>query len=258
MDISVVKAPELGDLVKRHVLSRIPVYGFRKYKDAILPPMRLRTGGRHFAADHDYITSANRECDRLIRHMDLDENSEILDVGCGAGRLPIGILNRNFQIRRYHGVDVDRDRILWCQANLSRRHPEFIFEHLDVGNARYNPTGNKIEPERLSFVNNRYSIIYLYSVFSHMLTDDVESYLRAFRKILRPGGTLFVTAFVEDNVPDEEENPQGYGPIPWVGPLHCVRFNRAYFEKLVERNGFVVKKFDHGTETDEQSAYYLG
>ena len=40
-----------------------------------------------------------------------------------------------------------------------------------------------------------------------MLSDDVIFYLKEFNRILKPGGRVYMTAFVEENVPEEEENP---------------------------------------------------
>ena len=65
-----------------------------------------------------------------------------------------------------------------------------------------------------------------------------------------------LTAFVESGVPDEEENPPGYG-LDWHGALHCVRFDREYFENMVETAGLDVVEFRHGTETNGQSALLL-
>ena len=58
-------------------------------------------------------------------------------------------------------------------------------------------------------------------------------------------------------MPEEEENPAGYGPIRWSGPLHCVRYERGFFEAMVRDAGLEVDRFEHGQETDGQSLLIL-
>ena len=65
----------------------------------------------------------------------------------------------------------------------------------------------------------------------------------------------FLTAFVEDDVPAEEENPVGY-IAPSKGPLHRVRLNRQHFEKMVREAGLQVSVFRYAIH-DGQSVYVL-
>ena len=89
-----------------------------------------------------------------------------------------------------------------------------------------------------------------------MTSSDIQIYLREFARLLTREGRVFLTAFVESGVPDEEENPPGYG-LDWHGSLHCVRFEKQYFENMVETAGLGVVDFRHGTETNGQSALLL-
>jgi len=75
--------------------------------------------------------------------------------------------------------------------------------------------------------------------------------------LLVDGGHAFVTCFVEEDVPDWAENPSGYGPLEWKGRLHCTRFARQHFERLVDGAGLAVDRFEYGRETDGQSLYVL-
>jgi SAM-dependent methyltransferase len=155
-------------------------------------------------------------------------------------------------------VDVNASTIDWCQRHIAARHPGFQFTHLDLKNERYNPGGREIDTRaRLPLSDGSLEIIYLYSVFSHMQTAGVSAYLEEFRRLLVPGGRVFLTAFVEPGVPDEQVNPPGYGPLKWSGPLHCVRFERGFIEGLVRAQGLRIDQLEHGVETDGQSGIYL-
>lgn len=226
-----------------------------RYGGSVLPAPHLRYCGTSFADDRAFVASADAEAERLVRHLGLDAASRLLDVGCGVGRLAIGILRQVGEIDEYRGVDVSRRSIRWCKRHITPAHPSFQFLHIDVRNERYNPRGRD-EPGgvRLPFDPGRFDIIYLYSVFSHMRTADLRAYLGELRRLIAAGGRVFLTAFVEDGVEDEAVNPPGYG-LAWEGPLHGVRYARPFFERLLAESGFAIDHCAHRTETDGQSAF---
>lgn len=228
-----------------------------EYKEATLPAKHLRFCGPAFLDDKYFFESALAEADRLVEHSGLSTTSRILDVGCGVGRLPIGILSRIGEIRHYRGIDVSKKSIRWCQHFITQPHPNFKFIHIDVKNPRYNPYGKAIDSDfRLPFDDHEFDIIYLYSVFSHMVIEDVRAYLDEFRRLLTPLGKIFMTAFIEEGVPDVTINPRDY-VRSWIGALHCVRYGKDFFVSLLEENDFAVDHFDHGKEVDRQSALYV-
>lgn len=228
-----------------------------RHDGSVLPAPHLRYCGARFADDRAFVASAEAEAERLVRHLGLHAGSRILDVGCGVGRLAIGVLRRVGEITEYRGVDVSRRSIHWCQRHIARLHPRFQFDHLDIRNERYNPRGRSdARRVHLPFDPGRFDIIYLYSVFSHMRSAEVQAYLGEFRRLAAPAGRLFLTAFVEEGVEDEAVNPEGYRRA-WEGPLHCVRFERGFLERLLAASGFRLDGLEPGTETDGQSALYV-
>ena len=220
-----------------------------------LPPGKYRMGGTHFKDDDAFIRTAVRDVKRLERLADLNENSRLLDWGCGAGRLAIGVREhyKSGRIADYHGVDVQPDLISWARDNLTA--PGYRFTCVDVANERYNPAGL---PERTIAADpGSVDVFYAYSVFSHMNDDDTPAYLKLIGEALSPNGKAFVTCFVEEGVPAWEENTEGYGPLEWKGRLHCTRFDRRHFEDHVTAAGMAVDRFVYGRETDGQSLYIL-
>jgi SAM-dependent methyltransferase len=238
------------------LIAQSPI-NYVKYKNTILPAKHLRFCGSEFNENKFFYSSALTEANRLIDRFELNINSRILDVGCGVGRLPIGILNRLGDIKKYEGIDVSARAIDWCQRFINRWHPTFQFNHINIENPRYNPHGKKVDYKfSLPFQNREFDIIYLYSVFSHMKIDNIKLYLNEFRRLLEPSGKIFLTAFVEENVPDMEINPPNY-KMTWSGPLHCVRYNKEFFESIFLNYNFNIDKFEYGNETNGQSAFYL-
>jgi ubiquinone/menaquinone biosynthesis C-methylase UbiE len=210
-------------------------------------------GGDHFVDDLAFVESAVADVDRLQALAGLTADSRLLDWGCGAGRLAVGIKHTLGNVADYHGVDVQPQLIEWADENLSDEHTRFTL--VDQANARYNPDGSLVR--EIPTQNDSVDVFYAYSVFSHMLVDDISAYLRVIARILAPTGHAIVTAFVEDDVPSWTENPVGYGPLTWTGRLHCVRYNKAFFDLLLRHWGLDVVHFEHGQETDGQSLYVL-
>jgi SAM-dependent methyltransferase len=229
-----------------------------RFDGLLLPPRSLRLGGEHFRDDRAFVESGREDVRKLVGAFGIGASSSILDLGCGVGRLPIGMLAEFGEVGDYAGADVNRSSVEWCRRHLEAHHRGLSFTHLDVANERYNRRGRPVDGSfRLPWDSSRFDAIFLYSVFSHMCSDDVRAYLREFARLLRPGGGVFLTAFVEEGVPEEEVNPSDYGPLRWAGALHCVRFSLDFFTVMVEEAGLSMTRRDHGAETDGQSAIYL-
>lgn len=228
------------------------------YDGCVLPGRHLRFGGRHFRTNAGFLNSACKEAERLVSKCNLNQNSCTLEIGCGPGRLAIGILKSVGEIKQYSAIDVNKTSVEWCNKYIQEKHPTFNFIHLDVANPRYNKNG-KLEQDSISlpFEDRTFDIIYLYSVFSHLVTKDVETYCSEFARLLKPHGKVFLTAFVEKNVPDITVNPEDYQGRWWHGALHCVRYNMDFVEKIFNNNRLNIDHFEHAKETDGQSAYYL-
>ena len=219
--------------------------GSVSYEGMTLPPKNLRPGVSDRRDDARYVESAGKEVDRLVADLGLTEESSLLDVGSGPGRLAIGILSRIGGIRRYCGVDVSEDSTRWGWKYITSQHPNFQFLHIDVENTRYNPDGAASDSDfSFPFGDGEFDIVVLYSVFTHMMTEGVRTYLKEFARILRPDGRIFLTAFLEEDVPDAEENPEGYLGVEWKEALHSVRYNQQFFEGLLDEAGFKLDGFD--------------
>jgi len=188
----------------------------------------------------------------------VNEETSILDIGCGPGRLLIGLRAELPDVGPYTGLDVDAVKIAWASRRLASTDPAAQFFHLNLLNERYNPIGERIARARLFPVPDKtVDLAVLISVFSHLRLQDVIAYLAEIRRVIGATGGVYLTAFVEDGVPAEEENPSSY-LREWSGPLHCVRFARDLFDETLRDAGFVIRDFRHRDTPDRQSSYVLG
>jgi len=243
-------------IVRRAIKKILPRKEYVKVSGSIIPSPDRRWCGPEFKDDNFYLQSAEREANRLISHFQCTQKTRVLDVGCGQGRLPIGII-RVIGEMNYVGIDVDRKSIDWCKRYIGREHPSFNFKHLNLYNERYNKKGIKIDDKfRFEVEPKSVDIVYLYSVFSHTTEEDMRIYLKDISRILNGKGKLFLTTFVEEDVPNISINPENYR-FQCSGPLHVVRYKKDYLFSIFDEYGYSVLSFTHETETDSQSGIYL-
>lgn len=223
---------------------------------SVIPSPDRRWCGPEFKDDGFYLASTESEAQRLVDHLQCGRASRILDIGCGQGRLAIGIL-RVIGDLDYLGLDVDGRSIEWCLHHIEGEHRSFKFRRLDLYNERYSPQGQKIgEGFRFDAADGSADIAYLYSVFSHMTEPDMQAYLTDLARVLDADGKLFLTTFVEEGVPPVAVNPGDYR-VSCSGPLHVVRYEKNHLFSIVAQAGFSVTEFSYATEADGQSALYL-
>ncbi len=97
----------------------------------------------------------------------------------------------------YHGIEIHPEAIAWCQRAITRRHPTFHFHHADVISRAYNPHGQLRGRDYIfPFSDKSFDFIFLASVFTHMLPDDVEHYVREISRVLAPGGVCVASYFL--------------------------------------------------------------
>jgi len=228
-----------------------------KFNGIVLPPNRRRWCGPEFRNNEYYLNSALEEAVRIKSEFGLKNNDNILDIGCGYGRLPIGLL-QVFDSINYLGIDVYKPSIRWCTKYISKQSSNMEFIHLDMKNERYNNVGEKISNKfKFPIQDSSQNLIYLYSVFSHMELDDMRLYLKEFKRIIKNDGKIFFTAFVEKNVPDYKINPKNYIFKKFSGPLHVVRYNDQFIKNELKMAGFSIENISQSTEADKQSGLLI-
>lgn len=175
-------------------------WDFLLRKKSELPPKRL-----NFVGSHDFEKVGN-EFFELFKKAGLKPSDNVLDIGSGIGRMALP-MRSYLSTGQYFGFDIDKRGIIWCQKNLSPKYPNFHFEFVDIYNKYYNKKGQIKSSEFVfPYADNFFDFIFATSVFTHMLTADVEHYLQEISRVLKPGGTAFLTFFVLDS--ENEANIQ--------------------------------------------------
>jgi SAM-dependent methyltransferase len=124
----------------------------------------------------------------------MQPSSDVLDVGCGIGRLTYECGWYLDDDATYAGLDISPTVIDWLNTNYAPRLPGFRFDFLDVYNESYRPSGSD-NPEHVRFPygDEQFDVVCAFEVFMHVSLDAVRHYLREITRVLRPGGLAVVT-----------------------------------------------------------------
>ncbi|MEA2489364.1 MAG: hypothetical protein QOH21_1156 [Acidobacteriota bacterium] len=146
-----------------------------------VPPSDLvatTQGGGDTESYRDAILTSVTTPEVLLRDsgIDLKNVRDVLDVGCGTGRVLAG-LHCDDPTRRLVGTDINADLIAWNRANLP-----------DV--AEWHVTG--LWPP-LDFSDASFDLIVFASVLTHLPLDCQEAWVREILRLLRKGGAAIVT-----------------------------------------------------------------
>lgn len=126
----------------------------------------------------------------------LRADHDVLDIGCGSGRLAISMTDFLTDDGSYTGFDVVEEAITWCRDTISSRFPNFRFDLADVQNGFYRPAGSVSPVEhRFPYDDDSFDFVVLTSVFTHMPPQDVEAYAAEIARVLRPDGLCYATFF---------------------------------------------------------------
>jgi SAM-dependent methyltransferase len=160
-----------------------------------LPPPAFmdRVGGFFLPVAFEFL-------DHQVYRAGLRESDDLLDVGCGTGRMAYALSYYLEPDARYEGFDVDRELIDWATGALTPKLPNFHFQHVDLYNLVYNPAGTlKAEAFAFPYESQSFDFVLLTSVFTHLMPNGVRRYVEEIRRVLRPGGRCLCTAFLIDD-----------------------------------------------------------
>jgi SAM-dependent methyltransferase len=152
---------------------------------------------KEFVGRGDFDVIGRQWVDYFVAHCALQPEESVLDVGSGIGRVAIPLTD--YLTGRYEGLDVVREGVEWCNEHITPRFPNFRFQRADVYNGLYNPEGSQHPAEfRFPYGDGEFDFVFMTSVFTHMLPQEVEHYIAETARVLRPGGRCLASAFLWD------------------------------------------------------------
>ncbi|MCF3649337.1 class I SAM-dependent methyltransferase [Synoicihabitans lomoniglobus] len=108
----------------------------------------------------------------LLIHLGLKPTDTLVDVGTGSGRLPYGL--RDYLTGKFIGTDILEEALRFARDRCERRDWTF---------ARTTDIEIPVPEHTADFVT-------FFSVFTHLLDEDIYRFLAAARRALRPDGRI--------------------------------------------------------------------
>jgi cyclopropane fatty-acyl-phospholipid synthase-like methyltransferase len=200
------------------------------------------------------------------RYGALRPDSKVLDVGSGLGRKTLALPSFLGTDGKYIGVDIVRQGVDWCNQNIATSHPNFIFLHLNVFNARYNRRGTvRASDYRFPFADGSFDLITAWSVFTHMLPNDIKNYLRETSRMLKPSGRCIFSFYVMTDKTTaavkngsakervEHEIEDGVFTDNKSVPEDLTAFKESWIRSIYETSGLSVENILHGSWSGDNS-----
>lgn len=168
--------------------------------EGLMPPRRLSFVGRG-----DFERTGREYLDHFRRLGGLQPGDRVLDMGCGIGRMAIPLMDYLDDSGSYVGFDVGRAMIRWCRREITARRPDFEFAWAPVYNQKYNPFGSISGAEfRFPYEDASFDFVFATSLFTHLVREETEHYLRETARVLRPGSSCLLTFFLLDEHAEAE------------------------------------------------------
>lgn len=228
---TVVHAVDPVDSLVRRINGQhyLPPYSVRARSVGIRPDI----GGREF------LEVGRTICNLLKTHAALAPESRTLEIGCGCGRNAFALADF-LQDGGYTGMDIEKVALEGAKRNAWLRKKRFSFDLLDVRNDAYNPEGKYAASEYvLPYPDESFDVVFMVSVFTHMLTDEVDNYVGQIARVLKVGGRCLFTAFLLDG--------RGEGEFPFHAQQHAyanesipgiaVAYRRDYLSSIFAAKG---------------------
>jgi SAM-dependent methyltransferase len=161
---------------------------------ALLPPAHLRIYYYRTWRVSAFTEACERARTEACVH-GLRSEHRVLDIGSGIGNLAIGLFD--YLQGSYDGVDIHTEAVEWCQRAITPLRPQFRFHRADLASRAYNPDGQlPASVYTFPFPDRTFDFIFLASVFTHMLPDAVEHYVREISRLLAPNGICVASYFL--------------------------------------------------------------
>ena len=174
----------------------------------IRQPNRRHRQHRH-GGQAEFVASNKSPRASSIRRRAAD--SSVLDVGCGLGRVALGLVDLFAKSGSYVGLDIVPSSISWCKSAFAD-HPNFGFVHADVFSKFYNPLGSQsAEKYKFPFADGSFDFVFSMSLFTHLMIEASDIYLGEIGRVAKPGARVVNTFCILDEI-----------SAPLVGGFHEV------------------------------------
>lgn len=174
------------------IIKNLRAYSTTK-KIPLPDPELLRISG-NFKSVNEFFNSSFTTFHEILNLLPLHPDANVLDYGCGLGRIaiPFSLYLKNGS---YCGIDTNLASLEHCMSAFSGDN-RFEFRHLDLYSKMYNETGQGFSLLESKEFEQRFDVSFLFSVFTHILPENIDALLRFIFNALKPGGEMLATFFL--------------------------------------------------------------
>jgi SAM-dependent methyltransferase len=218
------------------------------------PPRHLdNIGGGYEAIGKEFLSY-------FVELGGLQQNDDVLDIGCGLGRMAKVLSGYLDDKGSYEGFDIVPSSIKWCQQNIAIDRSTFHFHLIGIENPYYRQkSGLAADQFEFPWPDQSFDFAFATSVFTHMLPSAVAHYLNEAGRVLRPGGRLFATySLINDEV--EQLSSEGhrqlrkfkmrrpeYWAVSEAAPEALIAFPEKDVREANSRSGLTVDAIYYGS-----------
>ena len=213
--------------------------------------------GLHDVGGGDFEFVGNRFLG-FLKEAGLTPGDDVLDMGCGIGRIAVPLTQFLDSTSRYAGFDIETKAIDWCNEEVVALHEGFSFHFANLYNEAYNPKSTTLAQDfRFPYEDDSFDFALATSLFTHLLPKDMEHYLAEVVRVLRPDGTLFITYFLlNEEIRDRRSSWKRTLHFKfeldccWVNsekvPEAVVAYDQADVEKAYDAAGLSITDIQYG------------
>ena len=155
----------------------------------------IRQSGPFPSVQH-FFDSSFKNFKELLSYTRITPSHRVLDYGCGLARLAIPMSGYLAGPDSYYcGVDTDQSCID-RNRRVFGKLKNFRFEHVNLYSKMYNRKGHSIRTLAGRDFGSPFNLVFLFSVFTHILPDDFDFLLEFLKSQLEPAGEIFSTFFI--------------------------------------------------------------
>ena len=169
-------------------------------------PLRVRVGVRNRIVFNElyYFNVARNFWLNAIWSGLIKPDANIVDIGCGCGRFAHHLRDYSFgpddrYTGTYTGIDIDEEAIRWCQQHFP---PNFQFRCVSQQSTVYRSSSGP-EEVSLPLADHSQDFVFSTSLFTHLLEEQMVSYMKEAARVLRPGGAMQMSFFCYDLLKEE-------------------------------------------------------
>ena len=229
----------------------------RKKSLPIIPLLAAGQRGQFRKTGRDYL-----EFSKSL--LDLRSNEKILEVGCGMGRFAHAFSKYIDENGSYDGIDPMLHVIEYCKDHIHKRYKNFNFQLIDIYNEEYNRDGKfSASNYKFPFSDNSFDFVFLHSVFTHLITNDMINYLKEISRVLKTNGRCLITYFLYSDKRLELMESQhhkfpfghkfdNYRLVNPDKPENAIAYDENFIRELFQKNNLTIQEPIHYTHFNKK------